>query len=179
VEVNGVSPSAFTSLFGLARQNGIFSRDFRASELDRDIDIGMRDTTPGIRSTRAGDLDAESDIDSASAEDLLERMAVEAEGFLQTTENPRIVRLRDLFTRGGRAMKAVQEGRAGRRELSELKSVRLGLSQEFQSYPAELQREIRPAYNRVQAALGRVITQLQNKIERGTAEGEEGELEGQ
>ena len=76
-------------------------------------------------------------------------------------------------------MKAVQEGTAGRRELSELKAVRLGLTQEFESYPAELQREVRPAYNRVIAALGRVIVQLQKKIEQGEAEGEEGQLEGQ
>ena len=89
------------------------------------------------------------------------------------------MRLRDLFARGGRAMKAVQSGTAGRRELSELKAVRLGLTQEFESYPAELQREVRPAYNRVIAALGKVIVQLQKKIERGEAEGEEGQLEGQ
>ena len=89
------------------------------------------------------------------------------------------MRLRELFARGGRAMKAVQSGTAGRRELSELKAVRLGLTQEFESYPAELQREVRPAYNRVIAALGKVIVQLQNKLERGAAPEEEGSLESQ
>ena len=67
----------------------------------------------------------------------------------------------------------------GRRELSELRAVRLGLSQEFESYPAELQRQIRPAYRRIDSALGRVIAQLQDKIERGGAEGDEGQLEGE
>jgi hypothetical protein len=124
------------------------------------------------------DIDAESDAEADPAA-ALGRLALEAEGWLQATENPRIVRLRELFNRGGRAMKAVQSGTAGRRELSELKAVRLGLTQEFESYPAELQREVRPAYNRVIAALGKVIVQLQKKIERGAAEEEEGSLESQ
>jgi len=119
-----------------------------------------------------------SAADAADAAELMNRVAFEAEGWLQTTENSRIARLRDLFSHGGRATKAVQEGTAGPRELSELKAVRLGLTQEFQSYPSQLQREVRPAHNRIINALSRVIVQLQNKIERGTSQ-EEGSLESQ
>lgn len=78
--------------------------------------------------------------------------------------SPRMIRLRELFTRGGAAMRKVKEGTAGVRELEELKSVRLGLSNEFRSYPAELQEQIRPSYNKIDAALGIVIDRLQMKL---------------
>jgi hypothetical protein len=84
----------------------------------------------------------------------------------EQTLSPRMIRLRDLFQRGGVAMRKIKEGTAGVAELEELKAVRLGLTNEFNSYPAELQEQVRPAYNKINNALAVVIEQLQMKLKQ-------------
>lgn len=88
-----------------------------------------------------------------------------------------MIRLRELFQRGGAAMRKVKEGTAGMHELEELKSVRLGLTNEFNSYPSDLQDKVRPAYTKINEALGVVINKLQMKLSKGTEQVEE--IEGQ
>ena len=85
-----------------------------------------------------------------------------------------MLRLRDLFERGGIAMRLVRAGTAGPAELSELQAVQAGLTVEFNRYPAGLQKLIRPGYIKVNTALGKVITQLQAKLAVGNVQGQTG-----